>query len=96
MRYGELIGKQVLDVTGQSVGHIADLVAERQGENLCVTSVRVGSRALLRRIAFRRMPLPAHKAHQIPWEYVRRIDQYVHLAISSAELQTVAATLGEE
>lgn len=96
MRYWELIDKEVLDIAGLRIGHIADLVAERQGDDLCVTALRIGPRALVRRIAFRRVPLPEHTSHQIPWRYVTHIDQRVHLAITHTELRAIFTKLAEE
>lgn len=82
-RYAELVGKMVIDGDGRAVGRVADVIAERRGESLCVTGLLVGPGALLRRIAFRRWPFgDAPLAQFVPWERIERIERriYLHLA----------------
>jgi sporulation protein YlmC with PRC-barrel domain len=80
MRYAELVGKTVVDAEGTTVGRVADLVAERRGDALCVTALLVGPGALLRRIAFRRLPLlGAPVVLRIPWQQIDAIDRRIRL-----------------
>ena len=92
MRYYELVGKRVRDSEGRKIGYIADLVAEAQGERLCVTALLVGPAALARRISFKRgllfRDLPPLR---IPWHLVERIDDQVHLRVTCAEVEMVGA-----
>jgi len=85
-RYAELVGKQVVDANGAAAGRVADLVADRRGDSLCIVGLLVGPGALLRRIAFRRMPLGgAPLAQFIPWEAVARIDRRIHLRVGRSD-----------
>ena len=73
--YLDLIGKQVVDADGVSVGRIRDLLAERRGESLCVTTIAVGELALAQRVAFRlRRKDQARHRHDIPWSLIERFD----------------------
>jgi sporulation protein YlmC with PRC-barrel domain len=80
MRYWELIGKQVRATDGRSLGRVADLVAEPQGESLRVTALLVGPAALARRIGSKRGALfQVAPPVRIPWESVVRIGEEVQL-----------------
>lgn len=79
-RYAELVGTIVVQADGRTLGRVADLIAERRGEALCVTGLLIGPGALLRRIAFRRSPFGgAPLAQFVPWEQVARVDRQIHL-----------------
>jgi sporulation protein YlmC with PRC-barrel domain len=79
-RYADLVGKRVVDADGETIGRVADLVAQRCGESLCVVGLLVGPGALLRRIAFRRLPFGgAPLARYVSWECVDRIDRRIYL-----------------
>ena len=79
-RYAELVGKTVVDGDGRTVGRVADLVAERRGDDLCVVGLLVGPGALLRRIAFQRRPWRGGPlAQYVAWEQVDRIEREIHL-----------------
>jgi sporulation protein YlmC with PRC-barrel domain len=92
MRYYELVGKRVLASDGRKIGHVADLVAEAQGETLCVTALLVGPTALARRITFKRSRLFRELPPlRVPWQLVERIDEQVHLRVTFAEVETVGS-----
>lgn len=79
-RYSELVGKTVVEADGRRLGRVADLVAERRDEAVCIVGLLVGPGALLRRIALRRSPFGGGPlAQYIPWERVERIDRLIHL-----------------
>lgn len=92
MSYHELVGKRVFTADGQAIGRIADLVAERQGERLCVTRLLVGRTGLARRIGFGRSTL-IHLATpwDVPWSLVVQIGRHVQLAVDRADLAEACA-----
>lgn len=91
VRFHELIGKQVLDANGEPLGRVADLVAQRRGEALRVTAIRIGPAALLQRVGARRPPWLGAPAQSIPWALVTAIDERsLRLRVPDAELEAVA------
>ena len=79
-RYSDLVGKTVVEADGRRLGRVADLVAGRRGESVCVMGLLIGPGALLRRIALRRSPFGGGPlARYIPWEQVGWIDRQIHL-----------------
>ncbi|HEY4642608.1 MAG TPA: hypothetical protein VII75_14785 [Thermoanaerobaculia bacterium] len=73
-----LLGTRVLDVNGQRVGRIEEVLADRDGDELLVTHYLVGRYALFERFSiyhvgiglFRYLGSHAYSAdpHRIPWE----------------------------
>jgi sporulation protein YlmC with PRC-barrel domain len=87
VRYYELVGKRVVTADGASVGRISDLLARAEGEELVVNALLVGPGGLLRRIGFKRAGhLPVAPARRIPWAWVARMADVVHLAVPATEL----------
>jgi len=87
LRYHQLVGMRVVAADGKEVGRVADLEAEPRGGRLQVTGLLVGPVALLQRIAFRHWPgLAVLPARTIPWEWVARVDDRIHLRVESAEI----------
>ena len=84
---------RVVDADGARVGRIHDLLAERRGESLCVTTIAVGDLALVQRIAFRlRRDGPERHRHEIPWSWVERVDGgIVRLRVTKRALATLSA-----
>ena len=81
MTYHDLLGMQVIDAAGAHVGRVADLVAGKRGETLCVTGLLVGRSALVQRIGFTR---ESHPPLEIPWELVSGItaDTSIQLGVT--------------
>lgn len=80
VRYGELIGKEVVDAEGKRVGRIADVVAEPERGRLRVTALLVGAGALAARIGFKRFAfLAPMRALTIPWDQVAAVGDQVQL-----------------
>lgn len=94
MRYHELVGKQVVGADGMPVGRVADLVAERRGDALRITALRVGPPALVQRIAFRRTP--SGTVREITWALVARVGERIQLRVNAADLGARGAAGGVE
>lgn len=87
-RYQQLLGKRVIAADGESVGRVADLVAERRGEELQVTALLVGNASLLRRIAFRRLALfRVAPPRKVPWSLIAEITDVVRLRVVRTTLE---------
>lgn len=83
VRYGEMVGKPVRTADGTNLGRIADLIAEREGDTLCVVALLVGPRGLTQRITFKRDALfQLAPPRRIAWSDVARIADAVHLRSS--------------
>src|SRR5436190_2085518 len=82
LRYPQLVGMTVVSADGRIVGRVRDLVAERHGDALAVTTLLVGPAALLQRIAFRWIG----RSHSIPWQLVAQIDDQLHLRVPKDEV----------
>ncbi len=87
-RYHELRGKHVRSRDGHDLGPVIDLVAERQGDALRVTALLVGRAAVLRRIAFKDVPVGPFVSHRLPWSAVERIDDEIHLSIDMDQVKS--------
>jgi sporulation protein YlmC with PRC-barrel domain len=80
IRYYEMIGKPVIAADGTHVGRVTDLVAEREGAALCVTTLVLGPAGLARRISFRRAAIfRVAPPRVIPWADVARVEEAIHL-----------------
>jgi sporulation protein YlmC with PRC-barrel domain len=87
MRYYELVGRCIVTADGVNVGRITDLLAHAEGEELVVNALLVGPSGLLRRIGSRQVGnLRIAPARRIPWAWVARIADAVHLSVPAAEL----------
>lgn len=90
LRYNQMIGKPVVSADGHSLGRVADLVAERIGDRVCVTALRVGPAALLRRITFRRAISVPVMPLEIPWRLVARVDDAIRLGVDQERAEALA------
>lgn len=82
-----LIGRPVVAADGTHVGRLADLVAEQQGDDLCVVALLVGPAALARRIGHRRSWLfHAAPPRRIAWSLVARVGDHIHLRVTKDDL----------
>jgi sporulation protein YlmC with PRC-barrel domain len=80
IRYYEMIGRPVRAANGAHLGRVADLVAERRGDALCVTALLIGPASLVQRISFKRLPIfRVAPPSMIPWTEVARIGDAIHL-----------------
>jgi sporulation protein YlmC with PRC-barrel domain len=87
VRYGELVGRRVVDAEGARVGRVVDLVAAPADDRtLRVTALLVGYRALFERIVTG--VLAGRRVHEleIPWSLVRSVESDVRLSVRRAEL----------
>lgn len=81
MRVHELLGKEVVAVSGRRLGRVADLEAERRGDDLCVVALLVGPAALFSRIWSARIGGLRLHAQRVAWCDVASIDRRVQLAV---------------
>lgn len=51
VRVEQLLGRKVLDANGQTIGHIEEILAEPNGDELEVTEFHVGRAALAERLS---------------------------------------------
>lgn len=72
-----LLGKQVLDSTGQSIGRIEEVRAEQQGDEWVIQEYLIGSAALLERLSAWTLGLSIlrllgarklHGGYRVPWD----------------------------
>jgi sporulation protein YlmC with PRC-barrel domain len=62
----DLLMRQVVTAEGKKLGRIVDLVAERRGEDLCITQLVVGPSAWLTRFGWKRR----NNARTVSWERI--------------------------
>lgn len=93
-RYHELRGKHVRSRDGHDLGSVTDLVAEPQDDALRVAALLVGRAGILRRVAFKDIPLGARRPLRVPWRVVAGIDDEIHLTVDRGQLN-VAGTPAE-
>lgn len=86
LRYWELVGKKIISADGKEVGRIADLLAQRQGNELRVVAMRVGSGAFIQRIGFKKMRGKETPALEIPWEQIARLEKHIYLNVKNEDL----------
>jgi sporulation protein YlmC with PRC-barrel domain len=70
-----LVGRAVRDARGKKVGRVYDLIAEREGDHLCVSGLLVGAGSWLSRFGWTK------KLHgrQIPWEQIDQLSPDIRL-----------------
>jgi len=89
--YHELVGREVIDRVGRTIGRIADIRAEMVDERLCVTGLLVGEPSLLGRVGLQRLEMLAVEAgvpdYFVPWHQVAAVDRQVRLSVTLQELQ---------
>lgn len=88
VRYHSLRGMRVKTSDGCNLGRVADLVAERRGDDLCVIGLLVGAggvmrRVIARRLFFHRLAPPRF----IPWELVGHLDRKIVLSADLCDLE---------
>lgn len=87
IRYSHLSGMKVVDSDGARIGRLRNLLAERRGEALRVTTIMIGEVALLERIVFRPRHFTLLVPRAVPWELVDHIDgRTMWLRVTRAEL----------
>lgn len=69
LRVYQILGMKVRDADGATVGTVHELKAERRGDDLCVTALVVGRRALISRVGWTKV----EHGVEIPWERVAAI-----------------------
>jgi sporulation protein YlmC with PRC-barrel domain len=74
----DVVGRRVFDAEGKAVGHVADLIAVRDGRDLVVDALVVGPRALLARFGVVRGWRPDAN-REIPWALVADFGEVVRL-----------------
>jgi len=65
VRVEQLLGCEVVDENGKRVGHIEEIIAEGDGDELVVKEFHVGRAALAERLSFGLFG--SHKPHRIKW-----------------------------
>jgi sporulation protein YlmC with PRC-barrel domain len=78
MRLSELLRREVVTESGQKLGHVHDVRAERRGDRLLITAILVGRRALLERFGLgithgKQGSKLRTAAGSVPWEAVVRL-----------------------
>ena len=81
MRLRELVGREVIAASGRSLGRIADLEAERVGDELRVVALLIGPAALFGRVWSRHIGGLHLRARRVPWQDVTRVDARVQLSV---------------
>jgi len=61
----QLLGREVVDANGKRLGHIEEIIAEREGDELLVKEFHVGRAAVAERLSFGLFG--AHEPHRIKW-----------------------------
>ena len=73
VRVEELVGREIRDAAGRTIGRIEELMAEQQGTELVVVEVHVGPGALLERVIDLATLIPRSEALQREFRHLRRI-----------------------
>jgi sporulation protein YlmC with PRC-barrel domain len=66
---------EVVDANGKRLGRVSDVVAERRGEDLCVTHLIVGARGWIGRFG----PFGKNEGRHIPWEQISELGSPIRL-----------------
>jgi len=93
-----LIGRRVVDVNGERVGRIEEMLAEEKGGDLVVTEVLVGTYGLFQRLSIFHFGMGflrlfgarghAAKPKQIPWNRIDLSDpEHPRLTCAKSELE---------
>ena len=82
IRFREFMGKKVIGSDGQKVGRVAEVIVQRQGEQLEVSALRVGLAGWWQRIAFRGL---GEQLDEIPWTMVERIEKEIYLKVTAQD-----------
>ncbi len=97
IRYYELVGKRVVTADGKTVGRVTDLLARAEGDALMVNALLVGPSGLLRRIGFKSLAnLRVAPARRVPWAWVARTADEIHLRVPAAEIAEASRQRPEE
>lgn len=98
-----LLGKQVLDSTGQSIGRIEEVRAEQQGNEWVIQEYLIGSAALLERLSAWTLGLSIlrllgarkiHAGYRVPWDKLDLTNpDRPRLSCSLQELQEISQEL---
>jgi sporulation protein YlmC with PRC-barrel domain len=81
MRLRELVGREVVATDGRRLGRIADVEAERVGDDLRVVALLVGPAALFGRVWSLRVGGIHLHAHRVQWEDVAHVGRQVQLSV---------------
>jgi sporulation protein YlmC with PRC-barrel domain len=79
--YHGLVGREVIGASGKRLGRVADLEAERVGDDLRVVALLVGPVALFDRVWSARIGPLRLRPSRVPWCDVARIERQVHLRV---------------
>jgi hypothetical protein len=69
---GRLVGRRVHDVSGRSVGRLADILAHKENDEIVVTGYYVGPHSWIERFAIHGLGL---RLRNIAWRYRVKWDQ---------------------
>jgi sporulation protein YlmC with PRC-barrel domain len=75
-----LVLREVVTTRGKHLGRIYDFVAERRGDDLCVTQLVVGPAAMVTRFGWKRQG----NARKVPWESITALQPQVRVQDESA------------
>lgn len=75
IRAQELMGRQVYDAVGNTLGRVYDLETERDGDELRVTALRIGIRSWLTRFGWTDKP----HGRRVPWERIAELSPHIRL-----------------
>lgn len=90
-RYHDLVGREVVAASGRRLGRVADLEAERQGDDLRVVALLVGPLALFDRIWSVRTGSSRRRPHRVPWRDVARVERVIQLRVETLPQTAPAA-----
>jgi ribosomal 30S subunit maturation factor RimM len=79
----QLVGHHLRDESGESLGRIEEIVAERRGTDWCVVEIHVGPGALLERLVELTTLVPMlgavqrrlQKRYRVPWHQLDLMDE---------------------
>ena len=75
VRFQELVGRDVCSSDGKRLGRVYDIVADKHGEELCVSALLVGPSVWLERFGWTKR---AH-GRAIPWEGIASLEPRITL-----------------
>lgn len=70
-----LLGREVIDARGKKLGRVHEVVAERCGDELCVTQIEIGTAALLERLG----PSDKSAGRRVAWEEIAELGPPIRL-----------------
>ncbi len=84
VRLQELMGRVVVDATGRRLGRVVECLAERRGDDLCVTTLLVGPRAWIGRFGSG----SGNRGRQVRWDDIVALAPHIMVRTSADTVGT--------